>query len=83
MLELTGRDCVQMRPSVQFSRLVSRELESLRLTKQSYDADFPQHALPLSPAQMKRIAAFSVMDRICAPPSTNSEPDQQGMYHAS
>jgi hypothetical protein len=81
MLELSGRDCVQMPPYAQFSRLVHRELESLRLTKESYDADFPQHAIPLSPDDMKRIALCSVMEKICTPPSANSEQEQQGRRH--
>ncbi|MFC1834578.1 hypothetical protein ACFL2Q_07575 [Thermodesulfobacteriota bacterium] len=54
------------------SELVLLELESMLLSKEQYDIDFPQHIRPLSLSDLWRLARSSTVEKLSAPRRTRS-----------
>ncbi|MCX5861682.1 MAG: hypothetical protein NTW27_06135 [Deltaproteobacteria bacterium] len=67
MLVTSGHRYVQVDNNVKLSRLVQREHEALRFSKESYDMEFPHHARHIPHDLMRRLAVKSVLQRICKP----------------
>ncbi len=64
-----GDICVRTDNNAQLSRLVLRELESIILSKDTYDRDFPDHAKCLSRSELWKISFNKVLERLCLPSS--------------
>lgn len=73
MTLMTGDLCPNAQISARLRRVVNKELESLILSKEHYDADFPEHAKFLTKDDLWRMSYNKALEKLCMPPSEESD----------